>query len=695
MADFMSFSKLTRKKFLLLFLIVFLGVRPAVSLASSQGGLDRYMTLLSFLSSEPPFPSLSPHFKKSRIGHLELAKVDPKALPEPLRRRALFLKAWMISPDVPLTEKGLAPAMRAYPDLAPLLLWHLAHSRDVPSSVRKTLLRLEASRENTVFAPLRRGEVGGDRARRLLRKALAEHGEARREILRRLIATHPLSPESALALLQMRPEVPGGGLLVPRWVTLQSMGANDLVLRETKSYLQTAPSFPYRDRALYLEARARALTGDSQKARALIDNALATSPRLSLRSELEALRCRLEMSKDPDQGLTCLESLQERYPKAAFIPSLVVSALRQDIVAPRGEIPAVLRLPRSFWDGRDGQDAAWLYGLDLALRGHKNKALVQWSDLSSYLRDHAPGRIGLLARARYFRGRLEDSLGHPARARDLFRKTIKEGDGSAYPLWAAIACRGECGAFHLPAHHPTRPHRSPLRVRKAMEDLFQMGLFGPAVVLERLSRNSSLDRDQILRYGDLDMAISRRRQLLLVDRIFPAGGTGMRLPTGEWMTAAILSGFNRSGVSTLWALSIARQESRFRERSLSVDGALGVMQLMPQTALAVVRGQGGESFPVRIDKNLGEVRHPGVNSLIGGLYLKRLLMSVPGHPERAIAGYNAGLHAVLSWRQLSNADWDFFTEAIPYQETRRYVREVLWNYAYLERHLKGVRKGTP
>ena len=143
----MSFSKLTRKTSLLLFLflIVCQGVRPAVSLASSKDSLDRYMMLLAFLSSEPPFPSLSPHFKKSRIGHLGLAKVNPKGLPEPLRRRALFLKAWMISPDVPLTEKGLTPAMRAYPDLAPLLLWHLAHSRDVDASVRKTLLGLEAS----------------------------------------------------------------------------------------------------------------------------------------------------------------------------------------------------------------------------------------------------------------------------------------------------------------------------------------------------------------------------------------------------------------------------------------------------------------------------------------------------------------------------------------------------------------------
>jgi soluble lytic murein transglycosylase len=168
----------------------------------------------------------------------------------------------------------------------------------------------------------------------------------------------------------------------------------------------------------------------------------------------------------------------------------------------------------------------------------------------------------------------------------------------------------------------------------------------------------------------------------------------MRLPTGEWMTASILSGFYRSGVSPLWALSIARQESRFRERSLSVDGALGVMQLMPKTAMAVVAGEGG-ALAWGLERNLGQVRHPEINSLIGGLYLKRLISSVPGHPERAIAGYNAGLHSVLSWRRLAKTDWDFFTESIPYQETRRYVREVLWNYAYLERHLKGVRTGTP
>ena len=160
------------------------------------------------------------------------------------------------------------------------------------------------------------------------------------------------------------------------------------------------------------------------------------------------------------------------------------------------------------------------------------------------------------------------------------------------------------------------------------------------------------------------------------------------------MSAAILRGFRESGVPTLWALSIARQESRFRDRSLSVDGALGVMQLMPRTALAVAE-QNDESLRRSLGRNLGKVRHPDLNSLIGGLYLKRLIASVPGHPERAIAGYNAGLHAVMSWKTLASADWDFFTEAIPYQETRRYVREVLWNYAYLEKHLERGGGGSP
>ncbi len=652
-----------------------------------NSSLDQYRNNLLLLQREPPFPSL---WGASEKGWRKMAmweNLHPHDLPEPLNGRAVFLKAWFRSPDTALTEEGLAPALSAFPDLAPLLLWHLAHSDNVGKNDRKMLSRLSAGRENDLFSPSSRPEGGDGRARDLFRRAMAASGEERSALLGRLVSNHPLSPESTIALLRLGPSRVGGDLLVPRWVYLQAMGANDLVRRETKAYLESSPPFPFRDRSLYLEARSLAMLGHSRKAMVLIEQTLSSGSRVRLRSDFSMLRCRILLSKDFPRGAECLDRLFSDYPGSSMLPSLVVSALHQDLVHPLPSLPEGWRLPSNLWIEADVREAVWLFGLDEALRGESGRALSTWGHLARWLRAHSTDSPEFYARVLYFMAREEDRTGQPEKARRLYRQVIRQGSGSPYPLWSAIACRGECGTFRLRPHHPTRENSPPFFLRRAMEELFQMGLFGPALVLERLYENPGMDRDQLRRYGDLDLSVSARERLLLVDRIFPAHGTAMRLPTGEWMSASILEGFRESGVPTLWALSIARQESRFRERSLSVDGALGVMQLMPRTALAVA-GQSNEPLRKSLGRNLGRVRHPDVNSLIGGLYLKRLFDSVPGHPERAIAGYNAGLHAVLSWKTLADADWDFFTEAIPYQETRRYVREVLWNYAYLEKHLE-------
>ena len=691
----MSFSKIFSCRTTLLLMPVLLsaffpvlsrGAEPPAK--TSVRSLDHYRSTLVLLLREPPFPSLWGSSEKGWRRKAFWEKLRPEDLPAPFDRRAAFLKAWFRSPDVPLSEKGLTPAISAFPDLGPLLLWHLAHSEGVGPEEYKRLAHLVAGRENALFSPSSRPERGDGRARDLFRQAMEASGEERTALLEQLVSDHPLSPESALALGALGPERVGGPLLLPRWVYLQRMGANDLVLRETKAYLRTSPPFPYRDRALYLEARALALLGHARKAKALIGQALSGASPVRLRSEIAMLRCRILLSADLPRGAACLDGLFAAYPLARFLPSLVVLALRQDLVRPLPSLPALWRFPEERWRSGKVQESVWLWGLDRALRGENAQALSTWGRLSDWLGAHPEESSALSPRLLYFMARLDARTGHPGKARALYHRVMRQGSGSPYPLWSAIACRGDCGPFHLRAHHPTREPRPPHALRKAMEELFQMGLFGPALVLERMSRDPGLDREQLERYGSLDLSVSARERLLLVDRIFPAHGTAMRLPTGEWMSAAILKGFRKSGVPTLWALSIARQESRFRERSLSVDGALGVMQLMPRTALAVA-GKNDESLRRSLGRNLGMVRHPDLNSLIGGLYLKRLIDAVPGHPERAIAGYNAGLHAVMSWKTLTDADWDFFTESIPYQETRRYVREVLWNYAYLEKHLGG------
>ncbi len=692
----MSFSKIFPHRspwlFLSLFL-VFMLTALARGAQTPDPSLDQYRYNQFLLLREPPFSTLWGSSEKGWRRKFFWTKIHPQDLPAPLDRRTIFLKAWFRSPDTTLTKKGLSPALSAFPDLAPLLLWHLAHSEGVGQKERQRLLRLAEGRENSLFSPSSRPERGDGRARDLFRQALESSGETRTALLGELVSDHPLSPESALALQALGPQRVGGDLLLPRWVYLQRMGANDLVLRETKAYLGTSPPFPYRDRALYLEARALALLGHGRKARTLIHEALSGSSRVRLRSELAMLRCRILLSGDLPRGTECLTGLFSAYPRARFLPSLVVLALRQDLVRPLPAIPDLWEFPEGRWGSEKVQEAVWLWGLDQALRGESGRALATWGRLSDWLEGHSGGSSRLFPRLLYFMARLDERMGHPGAARSLYLRVIRQGAGSPYALWSAIACRGECVGFHLKPHHPTREIRPSRALRRAMEELFQMGLFGPALVLERLSRDPGMDREQLERYGSLDLSVSARERLLLVDRIFPAHGTAMRLPTGEWMSAAILKGFRESGVPTLWALSIARQESRFRERSLSVDGALGVMQLMPGTALAVA-GMNDASLRRALGRNLGRVRHPDMNSLIGGLYLKRLIDAVPGHPERAIAGYNAGMHAVMSWKTLTGADWDFFTEAIPYQETRRYVREVLWNYAYLEKHLGGPERSV-
>ena len=71
------------------------------------------------------------------------------------------------------------------------------------------------------------------------------------------------------------------------------------------------------------------------------------------------------------------------------------------------------------------------------------------------------------------------------------------------------------------------------------------------------------------------------------------------------------------------------------------------------------------------------------NSLrLGAHYLARMLERYDGNYVFALAAYNAGPGNVNKWcAARPNADMDTFIDAIPFRETRGYVRKVLGNYA--------------
>lgn len=128
-------------------------------------------------------------------------------------------------------------------------------------------------------------------------------------------------------------------------------------------------------------------------------------------------------------------------------------------------------------------------------------------------------------------------------------------------------------------------------------------------------------------------------------------------------------------------LGVAKQESRFQSRVGSVVGATGLLQLMPATA-AELAGR-------RLTTN--DLHDPGVNAELGGRYLRQLLERWGGEPLLAVASYNAGPNAVAAWRpaQLQPIP-ELWVEAIPYPETRHYVKVVLgntWSFAAPRRPL--------
>jgi len=129
-----------------------------------------------------------------------------------------------------------------------------------------------------------------------------------------------------------------------------------------------------------------------------------------------------------------------------------------------------------------------------------------------------------------------------------------------------------------------------------------------------------------------------------------------------------------AGLDPALLLAVARQESRFTPAVSSAVGAVGLLQLMPETA-AELAGTA---------QTTAALQDPSRNAALGARYLRQLLDRWQGHPFLAVASYNAGPGAVQGWLGPAAPDVqrepELWTEAIPYPETRLYTKKVLGNY---------------
>jgi hypothetical protein len=122
--------------------------------------------------------------------------------------------------------------------------------------------------------------------------------------------------------------------------------------------------------------------------------------------------------------------------------------------------------------------------------------------------------------------------------------------------------------------------------------------------------------------------------------------------------------------------AVVARESGGNAGAVSPKGAVGLMQLMPDTAREVAGEMGLEFDQEKLGKDAG------YNKALGSRYLSNMLARYGGNQTLALAAYNAGPGNVDKWvkahgdpnkGEISEAD---FAAKIPFKETREYVANI-------------------
>ena len=124
-------------------------------------------------------------------------------------------------------------------------------------------------------------------------------------------------------------------------------------------------------------------------------------------------------------------------------------------------------------------------------------------------------------------------------------------------------------------------------------------------------------------------------------------------------------------ISPYLMLALMREESFFNTEAKSSTGALGLMQIMPDTARMM-------------DTNLQDATKlydPEYNIQTGIAYFSHLMEIFNGNEALCVLAYNSGPGSVKKWlSENENRDFDEFIENVPFPETANYIKKVYTSY---------------
>ncbi len=350
-------------------------------------------------------------------------------------------------------------------------------------------------------------------------------------------------------------------------------------------------------------------------------------------------------------------------------------ALETFVRSPRGRRSAGLR-----------REAEWYLGM-LDFDGGRFSAAADrfraWGVAASGSMDRG--------RALYWEGRAAYGANDAARGERALRAAIVADPLGWYAIWAArrLRERGEDPGAPVPDDAPADATFAPLAEPPLVSFYASLGFDDEAASLLRAAERTrgwtpASRRALVERFTSLGDA-SRAYRLTGLSAMLARAPT--RDATWIWRAAyprpfasEVDEASRTTRVPSEVIYSVMRQESAFDERVVSYADAIGLMQLLPDTA---------QRFATRAGVTFGRelLYRAEHNVRFGAMYLRDLIDEV-GIPL-AFAAYNAGEHRVREWFVRARRDGgptgrelDRMVEDIPFLQTRNYIRRVTGSYAH-------------
>jgi soluble lytic murein transglycosylase len=302
--------------------------------------------------------------------------------------------------------------------------------------------------------------------------------------------------------------------------------------------------------------------------------------------------------------------------------------------------------------------------ISTALKINDWDLLLQWTE-------GEPANESVSQRWRYWHARALEETGDPAGAKPIYQELAKERDYFGFSAFDKLGMDYDLRHRNLPEDKKTWDKvRSNSAIQRSKE-LFYLEMFYSARRewqhnLKNLNKHEMQIAANIAsEWGWHDRAI------LTLGRAKAYDDLELRFPLPFQKVLAEYA--DKRQLDPSWVYALTRAESAFIEDVRSPAGALGLMQVMPATGRETAKSIGVKNFET------DHLKQHDKNIPIGTAYLKKMFERFDNNLILATAAYNAGPHNVNKWLPDNGClEPDVWIAQIPFKETRKYVRRILY-----------------